>query len=105
MIIAKLHAYVLSINACDLSSSYLCNKLRPNASKSSKFQFMIISHNGVDASNATLQIDDNIVLKPEPQVNVLGVMLNGKLNCNRHVSAYVPRRRGNKLPLLAFLVF
>ena len=52
-----------------------------------KFQFMIISHSGFDASNATLQIDDNIILKPEPQVKVLGVMLDSKLNFNHHVSA------------------
>ena len=50
----------------------------------SKFQFMIISHSGFDASNATLQIDDNIILKPEPQVKVLGVMLDSKLNFNHH---------------------
>ena len=30
----------------------------------SKFQLMIISHSGFDASNATLQIDNNIILKP-----------------------------------------
>ena len=40
----------------------------------SKFQFMITSHSGVDASNTTLQIDD-IVSKPESQVKVLGVTL------------------------------
>ena len=53
----------------------------------SKFQFMIISHSGVDANNATLQIDDNIVSKPEPQEKVLGVMLDSKLNFNHHASA------------------
>ena len=37
--------------------------------------------------NATLQIDDNIIFKPEPQVKVLGVMLDGKLNFNDHISA------------------
>ena len=58
-----------------------------NASNPSKFQFMIICHSGVDASNATLQIDDNIVLKPEPQEKVLGVMLDSKLNFNHHVNA------------------
>ena len=52
----------------------------------SKFQFMIISHSGVDASNATLQIDDSSVLKPEPQKKVFGVMLDNKLNFNHHVS-------------------
>ena len=52
----------------------------------SKFQFMIISHSGVDASNATLQIDDKIVLTPEPQVKVLGVTLDNKLNFNYHIS-------------------
>ena len=169
MIIAKLHAYGLSINACDLFSSYLCNRFQriklnncrsewaairkgiPQGSilgplfsnvfvndmfhfkekcdlynyaddnslsvasyhmhdvlsylnrecentvkwsryngmraNPSKFPFMIISHSGVDASNATLQIDDSIVLKPEPQANVLGVMLDSKLNFNHHVSA------------------
>ena len=29
-----------------------------------KFQLLIISQNGVDASNALLQNDDNIVSKP-----------------------------------------
>ena len=53
----------------------------------SKFQFMIISHSGFDASNATLQIDDNIISKPEPQVKVLGIMLDSKLDFNHHVSA------------------
>ena len=33
----------------------------------SMFHFMIISHNGVDASNAMLQIDDNIVLNLNPR--------------------------------------
>ena len=32
---------------------------------SSNFQVMIISHNQVDRSNAMLQIDDDIVIKPE----------------------------------------
>ena len=53
----------------------------------SKFQFMIVSHSGVDARCVTLLIDDNIVLKPEPQVKLLGVMLDSKLNSNHHVSA------------------
>ena len=39
----------------------------------SKFRFMMISHSPVDASNAMLQIDDNIVSKPESQVKVLGL--------------------------------
>ena len=75
LIIAKLHAFGLSLNACDLFSSYLCNR------------FLITSHSGVDASNATLQIDDSIVLTPEPEVKVLGVTLDNKLNFNHHVSA------------------
>ena len=33
-----------------------------------------------------LQIDDNIVLKPESQVKVLGVTLDNKLNFSHHVS-------------------
>ena len=53
----------------------------------SKFQLMIISHSGVDARNATLRSDDNIVLKPDPQVMVLGLMLEIKLHFNHHVSA------------------
>ena len=169
LFIAKLHAYGLSIKACDLFSSYLCNKFQrvkvnncrtewavirqgisqgsilgpllfnvfvnnmfhfmekcdlynyaddnslsvasyhmhdvlsylsrdcKNAVKwfrdngmqanPSKFQFMILSHSGVDASNANQQIDDNIALKPEPRVKVLGIMLDSKLNFNHHVSA------------------
>ena len=34
----------------------------------SKGQFMMISHRPVDTSKAMLQMDDNIVLKPESQV-------------------------------------
>ena len=45
-----------------------------------KFQFMIISHSPVETSKAMLQIDDNIVLKPESQVKVLGVTTDDKLN-------------------------
>ena len=52
----------------------------------SKFQLMIISHSPVDTSKAMLQIDDNIVLKPESQVKVLGVTLDNKLNFSHHVS-------------------
>ena len=52
-----------------------------------KFQFMITSHSGVDASNATLQTDGSIVLKPQPQVKVLGVTLDNKWIFNHHVSA------------------
>ena len=61
----------------------------------SKFQFMIISHSGFDASNATLQIDEKIISKSEPQVKVLGVMLDSKLNFNHHVSALCTRRQDN----------
>ena len=43
-------------------------------------EFMIISNSGVDASNAMWQINDNIVLKPALQVNVLGVTLNISIN-------------------------
>ena len=60
----------------------------------SQFQLMIISHSAFDVSNATLQIDDNILLKPEPQVKVLGVMLDGKLNFNHHVSALCNKAAG-----------
>ena len=168
LIIAKLHAYGLSLDACSLFSSYLCNRFQrvkvktsrsewavikkgipqgsilgpllfnvfvndmfhfmekcdlynyaddnslsvafcnihdvlsylgrdcKNAVKwfrdngmqanPSKFQFMIISHSPVDTSKAMLQIDDNIVLKPESQVKVLGVTLDNKLNFSHHVS-------------------
>ena len=37
----------------------------------SMFQFKIISHSPVDATNAMLQIDDNIVSKPESQSRCL----------------------------------
>ena len=52
----------------------------------SNFQCMIISHIRVDTSKAMLQIDDNIVLKPESQVKELGVTLDNKLNFSHHVS-------------------
>ena len=32
-----------------------------------------------------LQIDDNIVLKPEPQAKVLGITVDNKLNFDHHV--------------------
>ena len=48
---------------------------------------MIICHSGFDASNATLQIDNNITSKPEPQAKVLGVMLDSNLKFDQHVSA------------------
>ena len=52
----------------------------------SKFQLMVFAHSPADASNARLQIDDNIVLKPESQVKVLGVTLDARLNFNHHVN-------------------
>ena len=52
-----------------------------------KFQFMIISHSPFVTSNAMLQIDDNIVFKPEYQIKLLGGILDSKLNFNHHVSA------------------
>ena len=51
-----------------------------------KLKFMIISHSPVDTSKAMLEIDDNIVLKPESQVKVLGVTLDNKLNFSHHVT-------------------
>ena len=63
------------------TNTHLCLIL----SDPSKFQFMIISHSPVDTSKAMLQID-NIVLKPESQVKVLGVTLDNKLNLSHHVS-------------------
>ena len=51
----------------------------------SKFQFMIIFQSPVDTSNAMLQIDGNIVLKPESQVKVLEETLDNKLNFSHHV--------------------
>ena len=49
-------------------------------------QFMMISHSPVDTSKAMLQIDDNIALKSEFQVKVLGVTIDNKVNFNHHVS-------------------
>ena len=78
------------------------NGMRANPSK---FQIMIKSHSGVDASNATLQIDDNIVLKPEPQVKVLGIKLDSKLSFDYHVSAICTEAARQLNALARFLGF
>ena len=53
------------------------NRMQTNPSN---FQFLITYHIHVDTSKIKLQIDDTIVLRPEPQVNVLGVTLDSKLD-------------------------
>ena len=52
----------------------------------SKFQSIIISNIPVDTRDIMLQIDDDIVLKPDTQIKVLGVTLDNKLNFIQHVS-------------------
>ena len=44
----------------------------------SKFQFMLLSYSNIDKCNILLCIDD-IILKPEPHVKILGVFL--MINC------------------------
>ena len=51
----------------------------------SKFQFMLLSSSNIDNSNISLCIDD-ITLKPEPHVKILGVFLDDKLSFSQHVS-------------------
>ena len=51
----------------------------------SKFQFMLLSSSDIDNSNISLCIDD-ITLKPEPHVKLLGVFLDDKLSFSQHVS-------------------
>ena len=51
----------------------------------SKFQFMLLSFSNIDKFNISLCIDD-ITLKPEPHVKILGVFLDDKLSFNQHVS-------------------
>ena len=46
---------------------------------------MIVSHSPVDSSNVMLQIDDDIISKPQSQVKVLGVTLDNEFNFNAHV--------------------
>ena len=85
--VASYHMHdVLSYLSRDCKNSVKWFRDNGMQANPSKFQFMIISHSGFHASNATLQIDDNIILKPEPQVKVLGVMLDSKLDFNHHVS-------------------
>ena len=48
-------------------------------------RFMIISHSPIDSSNVMLQIDDDIVSKPQSQEKVLGVELDNEFNFNGHV--------------------
>ena len=55
------------------------------ANPSSYFQFMLLSSNNIDKCNIPLRIDD-IKLKPEPHVKILGVFLDDKLSFNQHVS-------------------
>ena len=52
----------------------------------SKLQFIIISNIPVVARYITLQIDEDIVLKPNTQVKVFGVTLDNKPAFNQHVS-------------------
>ena len=42
LIIAKLHAYGLSLDACDLFSSYLCNRFQRVKVKTSKSEWAVI---------------------------------------------------------------
>ena len=42
LIIAKLHAYGLSINACDLFSSYLCNRFQRVKINNSRSEWALI---------------------------------------------------------------
>ena len=55
------------------------------ANPSSYFQFMLLSSSNIDKCNIPLRIDD-ISLKPEPHVKILGVFLDDKLSFNQHVS-------------------
>ena len=43
LIIAKLHAYDLSINACDLFSSYLCNRFQGVKINNSRSEWVVIT--------------------------------------------------------------
>ena len=51
----------------------------------SKFQFMLLSSSNIDKFNISLCSDD-ITLKHEPHVKILGVFLDDKLSFNQHVS-------------------
>ena len=50
-----------------------------------KFQYMLLSSSNIDICNVSFCIDD-ILLKPEPHVKILGVSLDAKLSFNQHVS-------------------
>ena len=50
----------------------------------SKFQFMLLS-SSIDKCNISLCIDD-MILKPGPQVKILGIFLDDDLSFNQHVT-------------------
>ena len=51
----------------------------------SKFQFVLLSNTLVDTCNVSLCVDD-VVLKPESHVKILGVFLDDKLSFSKHIS-------------------
>ena len=51
----------------------------------SNFQFMLLSSSNIHKCNISLCVDDMNV-KPEPHVKILGVFLDDKLSFNQHVS-------------------
>ena len=59
------------------------NGLKANPSK---FQFILLSSSNIDKCHISLCID-NIILKLEPHVKILGVFLDDKLSFSQHVSA------------------
>ena len=53
------------------------------AANPSKFQFMISSSKTFN--DVELQINENVVIKSEPFVKVLGINIDDKLNFSEHV--------------------
>ena len=72
----------LKTNCNNIMEWFSVNGLEANPSK---FQFMLLSSSNIDNSNISLCIDD-ITLKPEPHVKILGVFLDDKLSFSQHVS-------------------
>ena len=63
-------------------SCFTSNDMKTNPGK---FQFMIVSPHDVTDKKPELLVDD-VVLKPETSVKVLGITIDSRLNFSQHVS-------------------